>query len=54
MEKKMQQNIYRFSDKLISIDKFKFCLLLGKDLYFAVNVLSNRPKMLDLIKNNFF
>ena len=52
--KKMQQNIYGFSDNLISIGKCKFSLLLRKYLQFEVNVLSNRPKILDLIKNNFF
>ena len=52
--KKMQQNINRFSDNLISIVKFKFCLLIRKYSYFAVNVLLNRPKILDQIKNNFF
>ena len=52
--KKLRRNIYGFSDNLISIGKFKFCLLFRKYSYFAVNVLSNRPKILDQIKNNFF
>ena len=52
--KKMQQNIYAFSDNLISIGNFKFCLLLRKCSELAVNVLSKRPKILDQIKSNFF
>ena len=52
--KKMSQNIYGFPDNLNSIGKFKFCVLLRKYLYFAVNVSLNRPKILYLIKNNFF
>ena len=52
--KKMLQNFYGSSDNLISIGKFKFYKILRKYSYFAVNVLSKRPKTLDLIKNNFF
>ena len=39
--KKMRQNIYDFSDNLISIGKCKCCKILQKYLLFAVNVLSN-------------
>ena len=52
--KKMLQNIHGFSHNLISIGKFKFCLLLRKYSWFAVNVLSKRPKILDQIKNGVF
>ena len=52
--KKMQQNIYGFSDNLISIGQIKFSVLLWKYLQFAVNVLSKRLKILDQVKNNFF
>ena len=52
--KKMRQNVYGLSNNLISIGKFKFCLLLRKYMQFAVNLLSNRRKILDQIKNNFF
>ena len=54
MGKKMQQNIYGFSENLISIENCKFCKILRKYSKFAVNVLSNRPKILVQIKNNFF
>ena len=50
----MQQNIYGFSDNLISIGQIKFSVLLWKYLQFAVNVLSKRLKILDQVKNNFF
>ena len=52
--KKNRENIYGFSENLISIGKCKFCKILRKYSLFAVNVLSNRPKILDLIKNKFF
>ena len=52
--KKMWQNVYGFSYNMFSIGKCKFCKILRKYSQFAVNVLSNRSKIVDLIKNNFF
>ena len=52
--KKVQQNVYVFSDNFISIGKCKFCKILWKYSSFEVNVLSKRPKILYQIKNNFF
>ena len=51
--KKMQQSIDGFSEQLIWIGKCKFSPLIREYSYFAVTVLSSRPKIPDLIKNSF-
>ena len=53
MEKKRGTNTYGFWDELTWIGKSKFSLLLREYSQLEVNVLSSRPKISDLIKNNF-
>ena len=43
-----------FLDNLTWICDGKFSLLLREDSQLAVKVLTSSPKILDLIKNNFF
>ena len=50
----MHQKIYGFLDNLAEFGNCKFSLLIRKYSQLAVNVLSGTPKILDLIKNNFF
>ena len=48
----MGQEVYAFIDNLIWIGNRKFSLLVGENSQFPVMVLSSRPKISELIKNN--
>ena len=50
----MQQRFYGFLDKLAEFGNGKFSPLIREYSKLAVNVLSGTPKILDLIKKNFF
>ena len=52
--KSISERVYSFLDNLIWMGNRKFSLLLREYSYFPVNVLSTRPKISELIENNFF